>query len=56
MLGERIRLKRDFMYKCLKCGKDVELKQVKEKIRCPYCGFRVVMKKRPKTLIKVGTD
>lgn len=56
MLEERIHQKRDFMYKCLKCGKDIELKQVKEKIRCPFCGYRVIMKKRPKTLVKVDTD
>jgi DNA-directed RNA polymerase subunit P len=44
------------MYKCLNCGKDIELKQVKDKIRCPYCGYRVIIKKVPKTLKKVKAD
>lgn len=41
------------MYKCLNCGKLVDLGQVKEKIRCPYCGFKILMKDKPKTVVKV---
>jgi len=41
------------MYKCLKCEKEIDLDQVKEKIRCPFCGYRIIMKKRPKTVTKV---
>jgi len=41
------------MYKCLKCEKEIDLDQVKEKIRCPFCGYRIVMKVRPKTTSKV---
>lgn len=41
------------MYKCLSCGKDIELEQIKDKIRCPYCGYRIVVKQRPKTVSKV---
>lgn len=41
------------MYKCLKCEKEIEFDQIKEKIRCPYCGYKVILKKRPKTVIKV---
>jgi len=44
------------MYKCLKCGKEIELKQVKEKIRCPYCGYRTIVKQPPKKIIKVKAD
>jgi len=44
------------MYKCLKCGKDIDLKQVKEKIRCPYCGYRTIFKQAPKTITKVKAD
>jgi DNA-directed RNA polymerase subunit RPC12/RpoP len=38
------------MYKCLNCGKDVniELKSAK-KIICPYCGFRIIEKTRANT-------
>ena len=42
------------MYKCLKCGKDIELEHVKEKIRCPFCGFRIIVKDRPKKVVKVS--
>lgn len=41
------------MYKCLSCSKEIELEQVKEKIRCPYCGYRIITKLRPKTIVKV---
>jgi DNA-directed RNA polymerase subunit P len=44
------------MYKCLKCGKSIELKQVRDKIRCPYCGYRILVKERPKTVIRVSAD
>ncbi len=36
------------VYKCLNCGKDVEIELHKaKKIICPYCGFRILEKKRP---------
>ena len=41
------------MYKCIKCGKSIEFEIIREKIRCPYCGYRVVSKERPKTLTRV---
>ncbi|OGI11634.1 DNA-directed RNA polymerase subunit P [Candidatus Micrarchaeota archaeon RBG_16_36_9] len=44
------------MYKCLKCGKEVESERVKEKIRCPYCGYRILVKETPKTIKKVKAD
>ncbi len=42
------------MYKCLKCAKEVDDDQLKEKIRCPFCGYRILMKERPKTSSKVS--
>ncbi|NIM47378.1 MAG: DNA-directed RNA polymerase subunit P [Candidatus Aenigmarchaeota archaeon] len=44
------------MYKCLNCGKSIEKEQVRDKIRCPYCGYRVVIKETPKTIKKVKAD
>jgi DNA-directed RNA polymerase subunit P len=44
------------MYRCVKCGKDIEINQVKEKIRCPYCGYKIIIKETPKTIIKVKAD
>ncbi len=44
------------MYKCLKCGKNVDLKQAKEKIICPYCGYRILVKEPPKTSVKVKSE
>jgi len=42
------------MYKCLNCGKQVnmELKDAK-KIICPYCGYRILEKSRPKVVKKI---
>ena len=31
----------------------MKLENVKDKIRCPYCGYRIAVKKRPKTPTKV---
>ena len=41
------------MYKCLKCNKEIDLEQVVDKIRCPWCGYRIIMKQRPKKVTKV---
>ncbi len=30
------------MYRCLNCKKDVEI--IGKKIRCPFCGFRIITK------------
>lgn len=42
------------MYKCMNCGReiDIELKTVK-KIICPFCGYRILKKERPKIVKKV---
>jgi len=34
------------MYKCLNCGKDVSLEELKKRVRCPYCGYRILLKKQ----------
>ena len=41
------------MYICLSCKKEIDFESIRDKIRCPYCGYKVVMKKRPKTMTKV---
>lgn len=39
---------KNFGYKCLNCGKDVDVElQRAKKIICPYCGYRILEKKRP---------
>ncbi len=37
-------------YKCLKCKKDLDLE---DKVRCPFCGFRIVIKARPQSVKRV---
>lgn len=44
------------MYKCLHCEKVIDIKEIKEKIRCPYCGYRVVIKESPKTVTRVKAE
>ncbi len=45
---------KNFGYKCLNCGKDVDVElQKAKKIICPYCGYRILEKKRPTTAKKV---
>ncbi len=38
------------MYKCLKCRKEFELE---DRIRCPLCGFRIIVKTRPAVVKRV---
>lgn len=42
------------VYKCLNCSKQVksDLEKAK-KIICPFCGYRVLEKTRPKVMKKV---
>ena len=36
------------MYRCFNCGKDVEIDlRTAKKIICPFCGYRILKKKRP---------
>ncbi len=33
-------------YKCFKCGKNVSDDYIKRKVRCPYCGSKMIYKPR----------
>ena len=33
-------------YKCFKCGSSVKNEYVGKRIRCPYCGSRIIYKAR----------
>ncbi|MHB1829958.1 MAG: Rpo12/RPC10 RNA polymerase subunit family protein [Candidatus Micrarchaeaceae archaeon] len=41
-------------YVCLHCGKEV--KSLEKFIRCQYCGYRVLAKKRSALAKEVSTD
>jgi DNA-directed RNA polymerase subunit RPC12/RpoP len=34
----------------MKCAKEIQLE---DKVRCPFCGFRIVVKTRPGTVKRV---
>ena len=34
------------MYKCADCGWKIEKNEMKKGVRCPNCGYRVVIKER----------
>jgi len=36
-------------YKCINCGKKIKEEHIKKKVRCPYCGSKIVYKTRTKT-------
>ncbi len=38
-------------YKCLKCRKVIE--KIEDKVRCPFCGYRIFVKERPRTIKRV---
>ena len=33
-------------YKCFDCGKDVAADYVRKRVRCPYCGSKILFKPR----------
>jgi DNA-directed RNA polymerase subunit P len=39
------------MYKCVKCKKIVT--RAEDKIRCPFCGYRIYVKMRPDVVKRV---
>ncbi len=41
------------LYVCMKCGKDVELDPQFKRVRCPFCGYKVLIKKRSGTIKKM---
>ncbi|MBS3052488.1 MAG: DNA-directed RNA polymerase subunit P [Candidatus Aenigmarchaeota archaeon] len=38
-------------FKCLSCKKIIE--KLDNRIRCPYCGYRIFLKQRPVTVKRV---
>lgn len=39
------------MYKCLNCGKNVDvILKTAKKVICPQCGYRILVKARPKVV------
>ncbi|MFB6199471.1 MAG: DNA-directed RNA polymerase subunit P [Candidatus Nanohaloarchaea archaeon] len=40
-------------YVCVKCEEEVELDPVNDKIICPNCSHRVLLKKRPEDPVDV---
>ncbi len=38
------------MYVCMKCGKDVKSDSVSQRVRCPFCGYKILTKKRSETV------
>jgi DNA-directed RNA polymerase subunit P len=34
-------------YRCIKCGKMVSIDLKYEKVRCPFCGYKILVKARP---------
>ncbi len=45
------------MYKCLSCGREVEVDlSVSKKVICPFCGYRILKKTRPVVVKKVKAE
>lgn len=34
------------MYKCFDCGKEIDPNTIRRRVRCIYCGSKVIFKKR----------
>jgi len=40
-------------YICYTCGKEVTPEEITKRIRCPYCGGKILFKKRPETVKRI---
>lgn len=40
------------MYKCGNCGKTIELGR-EDPVRCPFCGYKILLKTRPQVVKKI---
>jgi len=40
----------------MNCGKEVPKEDIRKRIRCPYCGYRILLKDRPETVKKVKAE
>ena len=40
-------------YICYSCSKEVTDEDITKRIRCPYCGGKILFKKRPEVVKKV---
>jgi DNA-directed RNA polymerase subunit P len=40
-------------YICYTCGKHVTLEDIAKRIRCPYCGGKILFKERPEIVKRV---
>jgi DNA-directed RNA polymerase subunit P len=38
------------MLRCLKCRKEFEME---DRVRCPFCGYRIIVKSRPGVVKRV---
>jgi DNA-directed RNA polymerase subunit P len=39
-------------YKCFECGREIADRYIRKRIRCPYCGSKIIFKPR-NTITKV---
>lgn len=39
------------MYKCISCKREVD--KIEDRIRCPYCGHRILSKMRAENVVRV---
>jgi DNA-directed RNA polymerase subunit P len=43
-------------YRCGSCGKDISKSDIKGRLRCPYCGGKMIFKKRPEVVKRVKAE
>ncbi len=39
------------MYKCFKCGKEIQSEDLKKRFKCPYCDSKIFFKPRNKVKV-----
>jgi len=44
------------LYVCVACNREVDAEDLRRRVSCPYCGAKVIIKKRPPIQREVLTD
>lgn len=43
-------------YYCTQCKKEVDIDYENSGVRCPHCGQRILIKRRPTTITKIKAE
>ncbi|NLI62863.1 MAG: DNA-directed RNA polymerase subunit P [Methanosarcinaceae archaeon] len=43
-------------YYCIRCKREMDINYEQPGVRCSYCGYRLLVKKRPQTIKRIKAE